>query len=454
MDLSVHPDILEILRKQVLPHVIKVQGFNIPSPAELWIDGCCHHQNGVAMLNIGDLGFLNAEYFAYDNLGSHWYPSRAADVRLKLTHTQTEILSQLVRANPKTRMIFGGVEMPPVEAYNCHINGWIGGSTATAMPAARITLIDLPDLHLPHSQEWAPEDDRGYFTMRGILFSNAILKLNAGDWSIDLIEANSNLTTDAGKLYHTTLTRRDGSPFTLDDGSILDALIDFLSFQAGRWITVPTIVCDPVDPNVWVIERARIGKLIPTTTRSGHTGPTATDIRIWPSLFEEFWKQYTDQSSHEHLKNTVHHYVEANQLLSDGYIGQALVAARSTLQALTRWWNGYKITHQFIESEKDNQPSFRQLLNEAVQKADLGKDSKLVIDEAALEDAIKTTARWRNDIDHGRGAKIEGHGQTVVDCQLHHHNLARLLILAKLGNRDRDARGHLTGPNFTQRPVL
>ena len=150
----------------------------------------------------------------------------------------------------------------------------------------------------------------------------------------------------------------------------------------------------------------------------------------------------------------MHHYVEANQLLSDGYIGQALVAARSTLQALTRWWNGYKITHQFIESEKDNQPSFRQLLNEAVQKADLGKDSKLVIDEAALEDAIKTTARWRNDIDHGRGAKIEGHGQTVVDCQLHHHNLARLLILAKLGNRDRDARGHLTGPNFTQRPVL
>ena len=97
-------------------------------------------------------------------------------------------------------------------------------------------------------------------------------------------------------------------------------------------------------------------------------------------------------------------------------------------------------------------PTFEQLLIKAVQKAKLGQDSGVVIDEKALRATIKLAADYRNDIDHGRGRNIEGSEQSVVDCGMHHHNLARLLILAKLGNCDRDARGCMAGPRFSKHP--
>ncbi len=184
-------------------------------------------------------------------------------------------------------------------------------------------------------------------------------------------------------------------------------------------------------------------------SRDGSTTSTwtATDTRAWHSLFEGFWNQYTETNNREHLRNSLHHYVEANQILDEGSIGQSLVAAQSTLQALTRWWNGLRLEAKF---EKWDAGLFKEELVKAVCNAELGKDSGVVIDEKSLQASINKAADYRNDIDHGRVRKTAGQEQAVIYCTRHHLNLARLLILAKFGNRDRDARGCLAGPLFTQ----
>lgn len=455
--MEAHPDILEDLKKRVLPYVIRIQDFDVPWLAELWVDGRRQHQEGVAMFNIGDRGFLKAEYFGYDNpLGS--VPWTRSEAKLIMNSTQVTIPISMVNANPKTGTTWlepapqgdrwQPEATPPITSYDCEIDGWVGGSSDTKMRAAHMTLLGLPDLHLPRTGLYAPDEDHEFFTMRGTTSRNAVLKLEAGEWSIQLTESRSNLT-HAERLYHATLTKRDGKPFTLSDEKILHALGYFLAFQTGGWITFSTIVCVPVDPNNWVVERARVSKLTSTVPRPHQSVRTATDWQKWPGLFNEFWNQYTAPSSCEHLTNAVYHYVEAQRVFDDGSFGQALVAAQSTLQALTRWWNDLDMNFQFGTGPKNR---FNDLIVNAVKQAGLGKDSNLVIDEEALRAEINTAADYRNDIDHGRGGNIEGKGQGVVNCQVHHHNLARLLILAKLGNRDRDARGFFAGPRFTEAP--
>ena len=53
-----------------------------------------------------------------------------------------------------------------------------------------------------------------------------------------------------------------------------------------------------------------------------------------------------------------------------------------------------------------------------------------------------------NNIDHGRGGNIGDHAQVVVAIRMYCHNLAQLLILAKLDDRDHDSRGNIYGPKF------
>ena len=65
--MRIHQDILEVVNKRVLPHIVRVHEVEVPYPAELWVDGNCEHQDGTAMFSIGKRGFLTAEYFAYDN---------------------------------------------------------------------------------------------------------------------------------------------------------------------------------------------------------------------------------------------------------------------------------------------------------------------------------------------------------------------------------------------------
>lgn len=449
--MQVHQDVLAVVNKTILPQVLRVHEMNVPYPAELWVDGKRQHQEGVAMFDISNRGFLTAEYFAYDGdeMSSLGIGLQQVPAKLVRKDTGAEIPIWWLNEGRKARTLHG-FPMPNVETYQCEIQGWIGGSGETQMRSASVTLNNLPDLHLPRSRQPAPEDERRIANaiLRGTVTKHAVLTLEAGDWQIKLTESVSDWDSQSPFLYHATLTKQDGSPFTLSDDQpdddIIGALHNFLSFQSGRWAGIATIVCQPADPDAWLVERARVLKLSPSSVQP-KANWTASDWRKWPDEFSEFWGQYSNPTSREHLNNVVMHYVEAQRVLDDGSIGQALVAAQSTLQALTRWWNGMAIADRFGPPGH----TFDHLLKQAVQNAGLGKDSGTAIDEQALDNMVRKAADYRNNIDHGRIITIEGDVQRVVDCWMHHHNLARLLILAKLGNRDRNAKGYLTGPKFS-----
>ena len=382
-----------------------------------------------------------------------------------------------------------------------------------------MTVAGLPDIHLGQKATRIPEESTGveHFTLRGFKRQTYQLNMEAGEWRIGLNRSHAD-DEDHCPLYHIRLTRADASPLNLPediDNSIINALARFLSFQCGKRVGVPTIVCNPVfstvekhlvlrkgetDEDVLrafqefrssegpfalnelssalqkvhgfedvsgadilavsdsgeeatigfgignpTVRLAWVGKLLlPEATDKG--GWTAADTRAWPSLLREFWYRYNEPGDREHLRNCLYHYIEAQRVFDDGSIGQALVAAQSTLQALTRWWNGLDIACRFGPPGA----TFPQLLFKAVKKAELGRDSGLNIDEKELGAIILKTSGYRHDIGHGRGGSIEGHEQEVIYCRMHHHNLARLLILAKLGNRDRDARGCFAGPMFRE----
>ena len=254
------------------------------------------------------------------------------------------------------------------------------------------------------------------------------------------------MAQDTPQVYHATLTRQDGVAFALgddeaDDG-IVDALYKFLSFQSGRWITLATVTCAPPNPSDWVVERAWVGQVAPE--RQPTSGWTASDWRKWPALFEEFWNQYTDAGSGGHLRNAVHHYVNCQRIFEDGTVEYALVAAQSTLEALTRWWTDKSVTHEFFRGR------FYEELPAAIENAELGSDDAKTVDPDHQSTVLERARKYRNDIDHGQGGRMSEVVQDVVCCQMYYHDLARLLILAKLGDRGRNARGNPYGPNFME----
>ena len=454
MNTQVHPDILEVLTKRILPYVIRIQDMDTPWPAQLWVNGACVHQEGVAMFNIGDQGYLTAEYFAYDN--TRWADFtllgiETGQAHLVMADADAVIPIRHIRTNPKARTMYTGVTMPDLKTYNCDIQGWIGGSEDTEMPFAGMTLTNLPDLRLPRITLLASDEDHDLFTMRGTTSRTASLKLTADDWNIELAESRSPEVRDTPQVYHAALTRKDSSLFTLQsdnvDNSIVDALYKFLSFQSGRWMTLSTITCAPVDPADWVVERAWAGKLTPQVQYGSDW--TATDWQKWPTLCQAFWNQYADAASHEHLKHAVYHFVECQRIFEEGAVVYSLVAAQSTLQALTRWWTDLEPEHRFDRRG----PTFRDTLIKAVGKAELGRDSGKVVDEKEIESVLEKASAHRNDIDHGRGGNIGDHAQTIVALRMYCHNLARLLLLAKFNDHDRDARGNVFGPKFTDMTV-
>ena len=459
--MEVHSDILDILKREILPYVIQIHDFDVPWPAKLQSGNpflSQEHRTGVVMFNIGAGGFLNAEYFCHDDCR----PLILGEGKLVMADTEVEIGNRVLSLHPKVTKYFEG-PMPEMTGYSLEIDGWIGGSANTKAHAAHMSLLDLPELDLPRIEQSAQNenyvipavnsrnDGGGYSDshsrcfIRGMASKNAGLEIGPGDWSIQLAESNK-LSQENEKLFHAVVTKKDGSLFTLSDERIGDALYKFLSLQAGRWITNPTIVCEQNDGDNQIAKFGCVGRLTSRITQRAEFRKAATTWQRWPKLFQEFLAQYNDGDSRVHLQNAVYHYVEANQVLYDASIGQALVAAQATLQALTRWWNELDTSFRF---GLRNGPTFEQLLLKAVRKAELGKDSGAVIDEGALQATVREAAGYRNDIDHGRGGNIAERRRRVGELQIHHQNLARLLILAKLGERDhRNPSGHFAGPKF------
>ena len=523
--MHIHRDVSDIVNGRVLRDVIQIHGMEIPYPAELWFDGTRHHEDGTAVFSIGDSGYLTAEYFGYDAADPlEWLGMgfKRLETKLILKDTRVEIPIWWIRSSPKART-WHDVPMPAVTAYKCEIRGRLGDPDSE-LQSVDMAVAGLPDVHLGQMTVGIPEENTAVenLILRGFKKQIGVLKLEAGDWHIELTAASEDGNRDVQPPHHVRLSRRDGLPFALGDdldNSIIIALQQFLSFQCGRWVDIPTIVGKPVFSTVKKKLALREGETpndvlnavrkFVTAERNGHMDldelnnslqghpgfedvsgadilgvytsseratitfgkgdPTiklawvgklsspisfgrstwvAADFQKWPDLFQEFWNQYAAPNSREHLRNAVHHYLEAQRIFDDSPVGQALVAAQSTLQALTRWWNGLGISYRFGPPG----PTFDQLLIKAVQKAKLGQDSGVDVDERQLRDIIEVAAKYRNHVDHGRRINIEGREQYVVNCTLHHHNLARYLMLAKLGNRDRDTRGIFAGPTFTEAP--
>ena len=525
VELRIHQDILEVVNKRVLPDIIRVHEVEVPYPAELCVDGNCEHQDGTAMFSIGERGFLTAEYFAYDNtdgLLAETLGFRTVNAKLVMKGTRVEVPIWWLSNGHKARTRYSNA-MPPVKVYECELKGWLGSSEDTPMQSASITLLDLPDLRLPRSRLGIPEENTHLeaLTMRGLETKNAVLTLEAGGWKIQLTEGITDWQRKSEPLYHATLAREDGSPFTLSDedlhNGILDALHKFLSFQCEAWVNISTIVCnspfeiterslslnyDETDADLIETVRQLVGnsenapwkawdelgnvlrsspgfedvadaslswfsmsdeyasmsfsrgnpfpERVWVNKLSPRSAPNRSDWIVsdwwkWPDLFREFWKQYSERESGNFLRTAVRHYVDCKRIADDGTISYAMVAAKSTLEVLTRWWNDRNERFQIKSGEFDC------LLKTAVQNAELGKDGGRGVDTTQLTGVTKRATRYRNKIDHGQDSDIEGQVEKVYAHQSYSHILARLLILAKLGDRGTAWRGEFYTPSFAEK---
>ena len=522
--MSIHQDVLNVVNERILPHVLRIHEVDVPYPAELWVNGKCEHEDGTAMFSIDDEGFLTAEYFAYDE--DYRMPWGHKDYRkgkgkLIIRATEVEVPINFLRAGHKAGTWDN--YLPSVRAYECYVSGWIGSSEGTQMQSAAITLSDLPDLRLFKSRITTEEEATPIeaVTMRGVETKDVVLTLEAGDWKVQLSRGSTDWRQESGTLYHATLSKRDGSLFTLSEdeisGGIVYALYRFLSFQCEKWINIPTITCNPEfnltrktvsflsdeteeevinairkyqtsrdewwekpwnelsdvlrnaegfedvsDASLSSIyisqesadisfskgnpypERARVNKLSPRNT-SYVSSRTASDWPKWPDLFTEFWKRHIRNPTH--LNNAIHHYVSCSEISHNAYgIDFAIVAARSTLESLLRWWNGLSADYQF---EGDGEHGFLYNLKKAVKEAELGKDMQRQLDMSEVESVIQRASQFRHRIDHGQAGDVGAEEkERIIAHQQYMHNLARLLILAKLGSRDTDARGKCLFPKF------
>ena len=445
--MQIHSIVSEHLHKDILPYILQVQDVAVPYPAELWENENCNHKTGSVVFNIkGDR--LLAEYFAHD-IYSPSFPIMIDDTQWKivLKGTGAEIPIGWIQESNKARTVYSSVSMPLVQAYECEIQGWLG-DPESRISSATIAITDLPSLRLPSGTQHLPKEilREGLSHIKTETWTS-VLTLDAGDWEIDLMEHNSPQSEQIDLIHTVLLRKEDGASFTLcDEENIILALRQFLSFQAGLWVNIPTIVCDPSDLTDWVIKRAFVGKLA-CRNAPHRTQWLVSDYRDWPSLFREFWKRRTRNTNR--LNNTIHHFVECSEIFQGGHsTNYSAVAARSTLEALIRWWNNLQEDYEF--SGKDGY-GFSENLMRAVEKAELGKDVGRQIDDDELRGVIDRASKLRNRIDHGLAGNIDaGERKSIIAYQQYMHNLARLLILAKLGDRKAESRGSFYSPRFKE----
>lgn len=446
--MRVHQTVLDHLHNYIVPYIFQVHDVDVPYPAELWKGATCESETGSVMFDIED-SRLMAEYFTYDSAKPHLGMSAGNDDdthwKLVLKDTRVEIPVSWIQESHKARTIYTMVSMPSVDAYECNIRGWLGDS-GSELSSAAITITELPNLHMPRGSSPLPEETlHDNLTVVRTETRASVLTLEAAEWEINLMGPVSNPSEAAGPLYTATLRKKDRSPFTLsnEEGIVL-AFRQFLSFQAGCWINIPTIVGRPRDLEDWITKRAFVGNLASRIVHHRNQW-TATDFRDWPDLFKEFWKRYHRNT--RHLNNAIHHYVTCSEIFENDYgIHYATVAARSTLEALVRWWNNLPESHEF-HGPADQQ--FTPQLLKAVEKAELGKDVERHIDGEELQFVIVNASQFRNRIDHGQAGSVDDTEiKRIVAQEQYMHHLARLLILAKLGLRNTDARGDFLFPGF------
>ena len=156
-------------------------------------------------------------------------------------------------------------------------------------------------------------------TFQATEIESAALVLTCGDWQVKLSQGVLRHEQTLPTVYLATVAKQDSSTFTLGedalDNGIVGALFQFLSFQAGRWIEIPTIICHPPTTGNPLVERACLRKLASDEDKP-REGWTSSHWPDWPSQFNHFWKKYTDAKTHNHLRHAVQHYVDCDRIFN------------------------------------------------------------------------------------------------------------------------------------------
>ena len=283
--MDVHRDISDVINNVVLRDVVQIHGMEIPYPAELWVDGECEHEHGTVMFSIGDRGLLTTEYFGYDNVWNklEWRGMgfQRLDAKLILKDTRVEIPIWWISASPKART-WHSVPMPAIVAYKCEIQGQLG-DPHSEMNSVSMTIAGLPDVGLGQMTTRIPEENTAVenLILRGFKRQAGLLKLDAGEWQVELTASYASDSKDARPLHHVNLSQKDGSPFRLPrdiDTSIIDALCQW------RWEVGPPI-CPHWRALAMVVlsrtARAPLWHDQPHTTRKiiGGAEPAMPDLR-------------------------------------------------------------------------------------------------------------------------------------------------------------------------------
>ena len=442
--MPIHHFVSQLLRDTVLPYAIHVHGLDIPYRAEPRIGDEAKHRDGVVSLHIGENGYLTAEYVGYD-----------ADVLFDLMGT-----SVLGKSVCKVVILDTQVELPvqPISTsrtkarmlYEGRVTGWLGQAN-TEIQSVMMLMTDFPDVRMPSlTNTLADRPIDRFLSLRGTETARAVLTLTAGEWTVELQQPGSGGVDRSDALSAARVTRKDGTAFVLDDspGGILTALRTFLSFQSGSWINTALISGHHRKGPSGKTDTAYVGRL----SKSAYTGNsvwTASDYDTWPSMFARFWTLFNRAGSVGRLMNAITHYVSSSAVFANPQSATyGIVPARSTLEALVKWWNNLPYDFEFGGGESDN---FVDLLVKAVHHAELGRDSGCMIDDKELKAVVDRGTEFRNTIDHGSAGVIpDGELERVIAHQLYLQNLARLLISAKLGLRDRHTRGSFYSPKFVE----
>ncbi len=435
--------------KRVLAYVFGVHDLDTPYPAKLKLsNGDMLHDSGVAMFTIDD-GRLIAEFFGYDynHESAFIAPNGLRGGKLVLTDCEVEMPILYADSNPKARTLHTQIDVHVLNTYKLVPTfDWISQQEVPNLSSITMIINNLPDLHLPQYSTRS-------FTEFSVKKEGA--HLQDDDWQVVLYQPPVQQIRET-PVYEVVIRKNEGtmpSPCVGGNGTsrTLLCIEYFLSFLTGRWINQAVAIGyspgyhGPVCAKVGHLEASEPGKVDRFIAK-----PYAIASE-WPVLFTEFSRIYADEEKGPYLRNVIEHFVECQMTLHAGRIHQAMTASQSTLEAILKWW--------WLKNEVK---PFAKMLRKTVEQAELGKGAGKSIDWDAFDLMVNQARDLRKEIAHGDVVQEDSQDPAVVRryqrlvymCSFY-MELARLLILAKLGDRGPNGIGMIVGvPWATAAPPL
>ena len=435
--MKIHPEIHGILNR-IVREVCRATALQVPAPTTLRIDGMPVPHLATAQLYVNESGYLTAEYFTHnaitqEKLSTARWAMPREKVTIQWGGEGPELPIDHITESNKTR-VRPHLNYPALAGFNFELNGWIGPETAL-VNGVHLTLNNLPSGIIDHHGRMPMTDENtstpNIIRKRETQTTLAIV-LETDEWIAEIEASEYNRTDQYQPLHRARVYRKDHEQFQIHEdseaGHLINALRLFLSFQTGRWIEVPTILGVTAE---YLPERACIGRVfIPDQAHAKKE--LASDFSTWPMQFPAFWQLYRDPKQSKDLWNVVGQYVRHTTNFSANPIG-AIDDVFATLEAMTKWWRPKKEDEHLIQK-----------IMSAVRQADLRTRSGRTADTKTIEEFLKSAYADRNDATHGRiGKIINEKGPATVDHHMYCHNLARLMILAKMNDRTGDMRGFM-----------